>query len=138
MNTMTEVKQTVWYAGRLLHYTDTIVEPQPDAQDAMGNYIDEMQEQLEIYKDRGLKACWTHEQGDVHHLYTERYHNQQLPVMELSNTAFIVDFQLQEIRQSSNPYNAIPFTEMDEDTKARVRGIRAQYSQLDYIPGLDD
>ena len=65
METMSEVKQTVQYAGNQLHYTDTIVEPQPDAQDAMGNYIDEMQEQLEIYKDRGLKACWIHE-GDVH------------------------------------------------------------------------
>ena len=135
---MTTVKQTIWYAGRQLHYTNTIVEPQPDEQDAMGNYIDSMQEALEMYRDRGVVACWTHEQNDVHHLYTERHHPQQLPVMELNATAFIVDFQLQEIRQHSNPYNAIPFIEMDEDTKARVRGIRAQYHCIDYIPGLDD
>lgn len=139
MNTMTQIKPTIWYAGKQLQYTDTITEPQEDAQDAMGNYIDEMQEELDKYKDRGILACWIHDPNDVHHLYTEivRAAN-ELPIWQDKVGAFYVDFRLKEIRSKKNPHNAIPFAELTDETKAQIRGIRSAVGACEYIEGLDD
>ena len=49
-----------------------------------------------------------------------------------------VDFKLKELRKVSLPSMAVPFSLLMNETKAIVRGIRAEFGPNEYIEGLDD
>lgn len=47
-------------------------------------------------------------------------------------------FRLREIRRVENAVMAIGFTSLMEETKALVRGVRAEFGPNEYMEGLDD
>ena len=62
----------------------------------------------------------------------------QLPIYSYMDSEYYVDFRLREMREKDNPYNAVPFiTLMDESVKADLRGLRAEFSTPCYMPELD-
>lgn len=63
-----------------------------------------------------------------------------LPIIEygINNTKYFVDFKLQEIR-SVDTAQSIKFADIpEEDLKARIRAIRAEFGPNVNMPGLDD
>lgn len=60
----TEIKPTIQYCGKVLHYVKTTDERQY-------NYIDLMQEDIDAARAIGLEAAYIHK-GTLHHFYKER------------------------------------------------------------------
>ena len=51
---------------------------------------------------------------------------------------YFVDFRLQELRPKDHPHKFIPFTQLtNEQVKAELRGLRAEFSTPCYMEGLD-
>jgi len=60
----------------------------------------------------------------------------QLPTFDYKGEEYFVDLRLEEIRNKKTA-KPIRFTHLDEDTKARIRGIRAMTSGMYYMESLD-
>lgn len=62
----------------------------------------------------------------------------QLPIYTYGETVCSIDFKLEELRPVDAPYNVISFTELNDETKADLRAIRAEFYGVCYIKSLDD
>ena len=58
--------------------------------------------------------------------------------MYYQNVWYTIDFRLAEARPIERPYEPIPFSKMDEDMKAEVRGVRFRETCYGYIESLDE
>lgn len=66
-------------------------------------------------------------------------HRRALPVVYFPLVGdCYVDFKLRELRVVDSPSVSTPFHKLAEATKARVRGIRAEFGPNEYMEGLDD
>lgn len=63
---------------------------------------------------------------------------QSLRTIDTVTGPMFVDFKLEEIRAVSMPSLALPFVDLQEETKAAIRGLRAEFGPNCYIEGLDD
>ncbi len=62
-----------------------------------------------------------------------------LPVYSYGEREYFVDFKLQELRPIDAPHENILFiTLCEEDIRAELRVIRAEFGPLHYMRGLDD
>jgi hypothetical protein len=61
-----------------------------------------------------------------------------LPVIKYGYDSYFIDFRLKEIRRTDKPFISMPFEDMNEDLKAKIRGIRAEQTQYGHIPELDN
>lgn len=61
-----------------------------------------------------------------------------LPKVTYNGVTMFVDFRLGEVRDVKAPHNITPFGRLDNELKAKIRGIRAEYSPNVYMEGLDD
>jgi len=62
----------------------------------------------------------------------------KLPTIELNGILHFIDFRLGEIRPKDQPYKPLEFKYLNEETKAKIRGIRFIETEYNYIAGLDD
>ncbi len=62
-----------------------------------------------------------------------------LPVYSYGEREYFVDFKLQELRSIDAPHEVIHFiTLCEDDIRAELRGIRAEFGPTHYMQGLDD
>ena len=64
----------------------------------------------------------------------------RLPMYCYRGVEYFVDFRGEELRPADEPHKAYPFIYLcDEQLKAELRGLRAEFSScLYYMMGLDD
>jgi hypothetical protein len=64
---------------------------------------------------------------------------QSLPMIEYRDVEYFIDFRCQQLRPVHEPHKHYPFIYLcDEELKAQIRGIRAEFSTPCYMQGLDD
>lgn len=62
-----------------------------------------------------------------------------MPVYTYGEHEYFVDFRLQELRPIDAPHQTIQFiTLCEDDIRADLRGIRAEFGPIHYMRGLDD
>lgn len=64
----------------------------------------------------------------------------RLPIYNYKGVDYFVDFHLKEMRVAGYEFlpPGIQFSELDDKTKADLRGLRSEFWHNDYIPELDD
>jgi len=61
-----------------------------------------------------------------------------LPMICYGDMEYYVDFRLQEMRPADEPHKAFPFIFLcDEQLKANLRALRAEFSTPCFMEGLD-
>jgi hypothetical protein len=66
------------------------------------------------------------------------HHTTALPTFEYREVEYFVDFRLKELRPVDEPYKRYPFAFLcDDELKAQLRGLRAEFSTPCYMPELD-
>jgi len=61
-----------------------------------------------------------------------------LPMICYRDVEYFIDFRLQQLRPAHEPHKAYPFVYLyDEELKAQLRGIRAEFFTPCFMEGLD-